>query len=101
MTDGKDFWFDTKEMCQRGIATHVEVNGLVIPAKQYLKLLKKAKKTAKKLYPDEKLKIGSLREALIYNIDALSPVSKAKQESFAEIQSQIIELINNYDHDDA
>jgi len=37
---GKDFWFDTVEMCKRGICTHVNVNGEEIPAKKYLKGLK-------------------------------------------------------------
>ncbi len=34
--DGKDYPFGTVEMCQRGIATHVLVRGIEIPAVQYL-----------------------------------------------------------------
>ena len=30
MGRGKDFWFDTKEACERGIATHVMVKGEVV-----------------------------------------------------------------------
>jgi len=37
---GKDFWMDTKELCKRGIATHVIVEGKEISAKEYLKLKK-------------------------------------------------------------
>jgi ATP-dependent protease ClpP protease subunit len=40
MWHGKDFWMDTKELCQRGIATHVLVGGQEVKAKKYLKLLK-------------------------------------------------------------
>ncbi len=45
---GKDFWMNAKEMCQRGIATDVMINGKTITAKAFLKLLKRKKKTAKK-----------------------------------------------------
>lgn len=34
---GKDFWMDTPEMCKRGIATHVMVDGKKITAKEYIK----------------------------------------------------------------
>jgi len=43
MLIGKDFWMDTKELCKRGIATHVLVGGKEISAKKYLKSLKKKK----------------------------------------------------------
>jgi len=49
MLIGKDFWFDAKVMCKRGIATHVIVDGKEITAKEFLKLLKKRKKAKKKL----------------------------------------------------
>ncbi len=45
---GHDYWMDTKELCKRGIATHVIVDGKEITAKEYLKLLKKAKKSKAK-----------------------------------------------------
>jgi len=45
---GKDFWMGTKELCKRGIATHVIVAGKEVTAKEYLKLIKEKKK-AKKL----------------------------------------------------
>jgi len=41
---GKDFWMDTKELCKRGIATHVVLAGKEVTAKEYLKFLKKKKK---------------------------------------------------------
>ena len=48
MLVGQDYWMDTKELCKRGIATHVIVNGDELKAKEYLKHLKKEKKEAKK-----------------------------------------------------
>ena len=48
MLIGKDFWMDVPEMCQRKIATHVMVSGKLVPAKKYLKSLKKKAKDAKK-----------------------------------------------------
>ncbi len=45
---GHDYWMDTKELCRRGIATHVIVDGQELTAKEYLKLLKKAKKSKAK-----------------------------------------------------
>ncbi len=100
MSDGKDFWFNTKEMCQRGIATHVVVRGLTIPAKKYLKLLKKVKKVSKKTFTDVKIRPKTLAEALIYGIDALSPIAEEKQEIFNQTQIQLNELLSTYDHDD-
>ncbi len=47
MLIGQDYWMDTKQMCKRGIATHVVVNGKEITAKEYLKELKKSKKDKK------------------------------------------------------
>jgi ATP-dependent protease ClpP protease subunit len=47
MIIGKDYWFDAKELCKRGIATHVIVDGEEITAKEFLKLLKKRKKAKK------------------------------------------------------
>ncbi|MCK5904714.1 MAG: ATP-dependent Clp protease proteolytic subunit [Gammaproteobacteria bacterium] len=43
MIIGKDYWMTAPEMCRRGIATHVLVDGKEIKAKKYLKLLKKQK----------------------------------------------------------
>ena len=37
MLAGKDFWMKPEELCQRGIATHVLVDGKEIKAKKYLK----------------------------------------------------------------
>ena len=48
---GKDFWFNTEEMCKRGIATHVMVGGKTIKAKKYLKNL-----NMKKIKPKNKSK---------------------------------------------
>ncbi|SFV63837.1 ATP-dependent Clp protease proteolytic subunit [hydrothermal vent metagenome] len=48
MLVGQDYWMETKELCKRGIATHVIVAGKELTAKEYLKYLKKKKKEAKK-----------------------------------------------------
>jgi len=47
MLIGQDYWMDAKQMCKRGIATHVIVDGKEIEAKEFLKLLKKRKKEKK------------------------------------------------------
>ena len=50
MLVGQDYWMGAKELCKRGIATHVIVQGQELTAKEYLKELKKekaAKKVAK------------------------------------------------------
>ena len=47
MLVGQDYWMGTKEMCKRGIATHVIVDGQELTAKEYLKALKKAKRAKK------------------------------------------------------
>jgi len=47
MLVGQDYWMGTKEMCKRGIATHVIVKGQELTAKEYLKTLKKKKKAKK------------------------------------------------------
>jgi len=52
MLVGQDYWMGPKELCKRGIATHIIIAGEELTAKQYLKELKKeknAKKVAKKL----------------------------------------------------
>jgi len=48
MLIGQDYWMDAKELCKRGIATHVITQGEEISAKEYLKRLKKSKKSSKK-----------------------------------------------------
>ncbi len=44
---GQDFWMDAKELCKRGIATHVIYQGKELTSKEYLKLLKKKSKSKK------------------------------------------------------
>jgi|GEM_PF-2968504 len=39
MLIGQDFWMGSEEICRRGIATHVIVDGKEIEAEEYLKLL--------------------------------------------------------------
>ena len=39
MLIGQDYWMDAEELCKRGIATHVLVNGKEVKAKKYLKTL--------------------------------------------------------------
>ena len=48
MLVGQDYWMDTKELCKRGIATHVILEGKEITAKEYLKKIKGKKKKSKK-----------------------------------------------------
>ena len=47
MVIGQDYWMDCKELCRRGIATHVLVNGKKVKAKKYLKIKTKNKKERK------------------------------------------------------
>ncbi len=47
MLVGQDYWMGSKEMCKRGIATHVIVAGTEVTAKEYLKGLKRGKKILK------------------------------------------------------
>jgi ATP-dependent Clp protease protease subunit len=91
MMEGKDYWFDAKEMCQRGIATHVVVENIMIPASQYLKLLKKAKKQAK----NYKVEIDSLSEALLYDIDVLTPFYEKQQAELNKINETIVNLVTS------
>ncbi len=44
MIIGQDYWMDTKEMCKRGIATHVIMEGREFTAEEYLKKIKKVKR---------------------------------------------------------
>jgi len=48
MLVGQDYWMDTLELCKRGIATHVILEGEEITAKEYLKRNKPNKKKKKK-----------------------------------------------------
>ena len=61
MALGKDFWMDCKEMCKRGIATHVVVCGETITAKEFLKYLKKEKKSERKAKKVAKKKVAKKR----------------------------------------
>ena len=40
MLIGQDYWMEVPEMCKRGIATHVMVEGVKVKAKKYLKYSK-------------------------------------------------------------
>jgi len=62
MLVGQDYWMGTKELCKRGIATHVIVAGKELTANEYLKELKrekKEKKEAKKSVNKKSIKIRS------------------------------------------
>lgn len=48
MLKGQDYWMDSKELCKRGIATHVIYDSKELSAKEYLKLLKKEKKAQRR-----------------------------------------------------
>jgi len=56
MLVGQDYWMDAKELCKRGIATHVIVSGEEITAKEFLKGLKKMKSEEKKKAKKKKVK---------------------------------------------
>ncbi len=47
MLVGQDYWMGAKELCKRGIATHVIIAGKELTAKQYLKELKQEKRAKK------------------------------------------------------
>lgn len=94
MYKGEDFWFNTVEMCKRDICTDVSVMGHIIPSKDYLKLLKKAKKAGKKAKLQKE--ITSLTEASrVYGIDVIAEwiekmnaeQEKENQEAIARIQA--------------
>jgi len=55
MTEGKDYWMDSIELCKRKIATHVIVDGEKVTAEEYLDICagKKPKKVAKKKDADK------------------------------------------------
>jgi ATP-dependent protease ClpP protease subunit len=103
MVEGKEWWFTTKEMCERGIATHVNINGVNVPAKDYLKLLKKVKKIGKKIAKKEGIvvKINSLAEAFLYGIDALTPAIEKKNKAAEKIQKELEQVLGGYDHDNS
>ena len=76
---GGDFWFNAREMCQRGIATSVCVGPHVFDAEQYLELLKRMGKEAKKAGIDKKIK--TLHEGRkIHDIDVITPFLKEQDE---------------------
>ena len=54
MLVGQDYWMGTKEMCKRGIATHVIVEGKEVTAKEYLKALKRKKRAIKETKKESK-----------------------------------------------
>lgn len=47
MLIGQDYWMEAKELCKRGIATHVIIDGQELEAKEYLKKIKEDKKSKK------------------------------------------------------
>ena len=56
MLVGQDYWMGTKELCKRGIATHVILEGDEVTAKEYLKILKKRKSSSKEAKKNKKIK---------------------------------------------
>ena len=54
MLVGQDYWMGAKELCKRGIATHVIIEGHEISAKEYLKGLKRAKQAKKETVKTKK-----------------------------------------------
>jgi len=90
---GKEYWFGAKEMCERGIATHVNINGIMIPVEKYLKALKKAKKIAKK----KNLDISSISEASLMGIDVMSPIIKERNQVIGNVSDTLSELVSQND----
>lgn len=66
---GADFYFDAEEMCRRGIATKVDVNGTLIDAKKYLKSLE-PKVTTKK----------PVAKKTVKTVKSTKPVNKTTKE---------------------
>ena len=93
LIDGKDFWFSAKEMCQRGIATHVVIDGITVTSEEYLKALKQAKKRAKK----QGLKISTLHEAYLQGIDEIEPLAAARENELQTISTQISAIVNDHE----
>ncbi len=91
MFNGKEYWFGSKKICKRGIATHVNVEGIMIPVKQYLKALKKAKKKGRK----RGIKITSIAEAVLNDIDVLRPIIEEQNRSFEEISDHISQAVQS------
>jgi serine/threonine-protein kinase RIO1 len=91
MIKGQEFWFCTKEMCERGIATHVNIEGVIVPAKQYLNILKKAKRKAKK----KGLKISSIAQASLNGINVMDPIISDQNQSFEEISEHISSAVQS------
>ena len=56
MLVGQDYWMDAKELCKRGIATHVIIDGEELEAKEYLKKVKREKKEQKEKQKSKKKK---------------------------------------------
>lgn len=65
---GMDFYFDAEEMCRRGIATHVNVNGELVTACVYLKQLK-AENIKKELKKNKEL-LGVLDKKLLKELES-------------------------------
>ena len=91
MIKGKEFWFCAEEMAERGIATHVSVDGILIPAKRYIKALKKARKKAKK----QKVEVNSISEANIYGIDVMSEIIEEQNKAMDEVTNIISDVVGN------
>lgn len=87
--NGKEYWFDTLEMCKRKICTHVIVNGDVIEAKEYIELMeptpkpekpvKTVKKVEKSKVEKSKSKKNKSEEDLISNIEELIETNEIKK----------------------
>ncbi len=93
MVIGKEYWFGTEKMCQRGIATHVRIGENLITAEKYLKILKKTKKIAKK----QKYEISTLSEAFLYGIDAISPLTEKTHKEYDVISDKLTQLSKEHD----
>jgi len=91
MLDGKEWWFSSKGMCKRGIATHVNVGGIVITAKLYIKTLNKAKKIAKK----KNIKITSISEAELFGIDVMTKIIEDQNSAMDNVTNILSDTVAN------
>lgn len=66
MLDGKDFWMDAVEICERGIATHIIINGFKICSELYVR------------YVDENITYEEMTTGIINEKNKKKKTSKKK-----------------------
>jgi len=92
MISGKEYWFCAEEMAERGLATHVKVKDILIPAKTYIKALKKARKQSKKTKKSPS--INSISEAALYGIDVMTDIVQDQNNALDEVSDTISSIVD-------